>query len=124
MAGVFGAVVVGVSDQRGFPVVVDIAVGDGYEVCGVGELFLVSCQSDMELGVVRGLRRVGRRSSPCRGRGQRRRRRGRSRRCWSILTSISWDSTRMELWGLLTDANSISICSEDLGNAQVANHNV
>lgn len=42
VAGVLGTVGVGVPDQRGFPVVVDVTVGDGYEVCGVGELFSVS----------------------------------------------------------------------------------
>lgn len=46
MAGVFGAVVVGVADQGGFPVVVDVAVGDSYEVCRVGELGFVSYLRD------------------------------------------------------------------------------
>lgn len=41
MAGVLRAVVVGVPDQGGFPVVVDVAIGDGYEVCSVGELVLL-----------------------------------------------------------------------------------
>jgi hypothetical protein len=39
VALVFGAVVVAVAYQRGFPVVVDVAVGDGYVVGGVGELY-------------------------------------------------------------------------------------
>lgn len=38
VAGVLGAVGVGVPDQRGLPVVVDVAVGDGDEVGGVGEV--------------------------------------------------------------------------------------
>jgi hypothetical protein len=38
VASVFGAIFVAVSDQRGFPVVVDVAVRYGDEICGVCEL--------------------------------------------------------------------------------------
>jgi hypothetical protein len=38
VAGILGAVGVGVADERGLPVVVDVAVGDGDEVSGVGEV--------------------------------------------------------------------------------------
>lgn len=67
--------------------VVDVAVGHGYEVCGVSELVFLSVSGLLKegRGVWGFLRLVGRRSSPCHGLGQRRRRRGQSRRCWSIL---------------------------------------
>ena len=38
VSGILGAVGVRVPDERGFPVVVDVAVGDRYVVCCVGEL--------------------------------------------------------------------------------------
>lgn len=38
VAGVLGAVGVGVADEGGLPVVVDVGVGDGDEVGGVGEV--------------------------------------------------------------------------------------
>lgn len=38
VSGIFGAVGVAVANQRCLPVVVDVAVGDCDEVCGVGEI--------------------------------------------------------------------------------------
>lgn len=40
VAFVFCGVGVGVAHEGGFPVVVDVAVGDCYEVTGVGDLYL------------------------------------------------------------------------------------
>jgi hypothetical protein len=40
VALVLGAVAVGVADQGRLPVIVDVAVGDGHVVGGVGELQL------------------------------------------------------------------------------------
>lgn len=38
VAGVFGAVAVAVADKRGFPMVVDVVVGEGDPVRGVGNV--------------------------------------------------------------------------------------
>jgi hypothetical protein len=82
-----------VSDQESLPVVVDEGVGDCDVVGGVGELcFLLLaiclCQICGREGKGVDVHQSDRRSSPCRGHGQRRRRSGRSRRCWSTLIPL------------------------------------
>lgn len=123
VALVLVAVAVGVADQRGLVVVVDEGVGDGDEVGGVGQLDGVSWLEWRDWSGVN-VRQSDRRSSPCRGPCRRRRRRGRSRRCWPCLFSLVFFSSPRASWEIHTDGNGIAVVGQDLPDTQVTDDDV
>ena len=99
VALIFCAVGVAVTDEGGFPVIVDVAVGDCDKAASVGDLY--SMMSEVFLGE-KGKRRGAYINqaiivNPCRGIDRMRHRRGRPRRLWRV-GHQGHHHSRRELW--------------------------